>query len=398
MPTTTEPDVGSDSGAPAPSAPERRSALLVAAAASAAAGLIHAGAAASHREARSLAVAFALAVVVQVAWAVAAIMRPRPVVAAVGLAVNGGMVLSWAAAATVGWPVIEAMAEPISVGVQDLMALALAVVAAAGAFVALVGVPLPRPLTATPVAAIASVILLVAAVPALAVEHSHDHDPGSDHSHAPGEAHDHDEAVVHSHGDDDDAGEGHDHGTAGSAYDHDDPIISFDDPRLTDQQRAAAKALYDDVQREMARFSDPASVEAEGYLSIGDGITGYEHFSHPVLRMDPITLDPSRPESIVFRVNPDGSKELVSAMFIMPPGTTMDDVPDIAGTLTTWHDHQDLCWIGDRVVGTTPTPGECAFGEFRVGQAMMHVWLVPHPCGPFAGLEGHGGDCSQHAH
>src|SRR5690606_7459852 len=150
----------------------------------------------------------------------------------------------------------------------------------------------------------------------------------------------------------------------GTAYDPDDPVVSLDDPRLTEAQRAAARALVDDVAAEMARVSDPASAEAAGHVSIGDGSTGYEHLSHPALRNDPIALDPRRPESIVFRVNPDGTKDLVSAMFILPPGSTLDDAPDIAGTLTTWHDHQDLCWIGDRVVGTTPTPGECAFGEF----------------------------------
>jgi hypothetical protein len=30
---------------------------------------------------------------------------------------------------------------------------------------------------------------------------------------------------------------------------------------------------------------------------------------------------------------------------------------------------------------------------------MLHVWLVDNPCGPFAGVEGHGsGDCSTHEH
>jgi hypothetical protein len=26
---------------------------------------------------------------------------------------------------------------------------------------------------------------------------------------------------------------------------------------------------------------------------------------------------------------------------------------------------------------------------------MLHVWITDHPCGPFAGLEGHGGSCVQ---
>jgi hypothetical protein len=384
--------------------------LLVAAVASAAAGLVHAAAAGSHNEIASLARLFALAAALQLGWAALVVIHPKRWLAGAGMAVNASMVLAWAMSRTVGWPVIEAMSTPSSVGASDLVAVALAVVATVAAGAAWIGVQLPRAVAAAPVSALATVLLLGAAVPAMAADDSHDHGHGGDHAHhadgdhadgdhGDGDHADHGDGVHadgdHAPGEHDD---GHGHDGAGSAYDHSDPIISFDDPRLTANQRAAAIALYDDVVREMARFSDPASVEAEGYQSIGDGVTGFEHFSHPELRMDPITLDPRRPESLVFRINADGTKELVTAMFIMPPGRTIDDVPDIAGTLTTWHDHQDLCWMGNRVVGVTSTPGECAFGEFRVGQPMMHVWLVPHPCGPFAGLEGHGGSCSQHGH
>ena len=44
-------------------------------------------------------------------------------------------------------------------------------------------------------------------------------------------------------------------------------------------------------------------------------------------------------------------------MYILGFGKTMADVPDVAGELTTWHDHQNLCWEGIRVVGTTDATG-----------------------------------------
>jgi hypothetical protein len=84
-------------------------------------------------------------------------------------------------------------------------------------------------------------------------------------------------------------------------------------------------------------------------------------------------------------------------MYILVPGQAMTDVPDIAGELTTWHDHQNLCWEGARVVGTTDDTGSCQRGVFRGTPPMLHVWLVPNPCGPFAGLEGHGEGCA-HGH
>ena len=135
-----------------------------------------------------------------------------------------------------------------------------------------------------------------------------------------------------------------------------------------------------------------ASVEAAGYHSIGDRVTGYEHFISWEYIGDESTLDPERIESIVFEVHPDGSETIASAMYIMPQGSTMDDVPDLAGELTTWHDHQNLCWNAEGQVVGLLVNGQCRpAGVFRPTPPMLHVWMVENPCGPFAGLEGHGG-------
>jgi hypothetical protein len=101
---------------------------------------------------------------------------------------------------------------------------------------------------------------------------------------------------------------------------------------------------------------------------------------------------------VVFKVYPDGTRQLASAMYILTPGNTMETVPDVAGELTTWHDHQDLCWEGPRVVGTLDADGNCPRGTFRPTPPMLHVWLIPHECGPFAGIEGGHGDGCDHDH
>jgi hypothetical protein len=183
----------------------------------------------------------------------------------------------------------------------------------------------------------------------------------------------------------------HDHPPTG-------PIVSIDDPRLTAEQRAAATALLVNTTAAMAAFPNAAAVEAAGYESIGDGgRSGYEHFVNWTYLEDGNELNPSRIESIVAKKNGDGTKTIVSAMYILEPGKTMADAYDIAGELTTWHDHQNLCWDGHRLAGTLVngvcTPG----GEFRGTPPMLHVWLVPHDCGPFAGVDGHG-TCAGHAH
>jgi hypothetical protein len=125
---------------------------------------------------------------------------------------------------------------------------------------------------------------------------------------------------------------------------------------------------------------------------------GFEHFINYDYAADGRELDANAIESIVLQVQPDGSKTVASAMFIMEAGTTMENVPDIAGELTPWHDHQNLCFgpdgrLAGRLVNGSCVPG----GTLRATAPMMHVWLVDTPCGPFSGTEGHGGNC-QHAH
>jgi hypothetical protein len=95
-------------------------------------------------------------------------------------------------------------------------------------------------------------------------------------------------------------------------------------------------------------------------------------------------------------VTPDGRRTLAAAMFILPPG---GDVPDIGGTLTQWHIHNNLCFTPEqlvdghpqrRVMGLTSEDGTCDRGERLPDAPMLHVWIVDHPCGPFSALEGVG--------
>jgi hypothetical protein len=175
------------------------------------------------------------------------------------------------------------------------------------------------------------------------------------------------------------------------------PIISLDDPRLTPAQRAAAVDLIDRTRTAMQAFPDEAAVVRAGYQSIGDAATGFEHFVSWGYLLDGHEVDPAHIESIVLRVS-GSTKTVESAMYILTVGKTMADVPDIAGSLTTWHDHQNLCFSGTRVVGVTGPDGTCAEGQLLVTPPMLHVWLTEQPCGPFAGIEtsGHGGGCHPH--
>lgn len=176
------------------------------------------------------------------------------------------------------------------------------------------------------------------------------------------------------------------------------PIVSIDDPRLTAQQRNAAQSLLDSTRAGMQRFPNVDAVTAAGYEWIGDGARGgFRHFVNWSYLTDGRELDPSHIESVVAEMKAGGVLEVATAMYILEDGTTMSDVPEIAGELTTWHNHTNLCWVGHRLAGTLVNGACQPGGELRVTPPMLHVWLTSRPCGPFSGVEGHGDDCT-HSH
>jgi hypothetical protein len=145
----------------------------------------------------------------------------------------------------------------------------------------------------------------------------------------------------------------------------------------------------------LPRLADPATAYELGYRSIGDAFTGYEHYVNWSLIDDGRILDADHPESLVYRVDGAG-RTLVSAMYFLETGDTLADIPDMGGPLVQWHVHDDICFTGAegawQVGPLVPPPGECEPPTVRLDlPPMVHVWIVPHPCGPFAALEGASG-------
>lgn len=141
-------------------------------------------------------------------------------------------------------------------------------------------------------------------------------------------------------------------------------------------------------------FRTPAMAYAKGYRSIGDAVTGDEHYVNWSYSNDGHILDPLRPESVVYEVK-NGAQTAVAAMYALPFGSTFASVPDVGGALTQWHVHANLCLTDNpqqRVVsGITSLNGACPPGTSKAGNTpMLHVWAFPNPCGPFAALEGIG--------
>lgn len=162
---------------------------------------------------------------------------------------------------------------------------------------------------------------------------------------------------------------------------------------VTADQESRARTLITNTMRDLQTYADYRTAVSAGYGSIGDGASGYEHYVKTSLVNDGKFLDSTAPESIVYRVT-NGVKTVVSAMYIAPTFTPITDsvLTDYAGPLMQWHVHNNLCFgqnaQGSTVIVAIAVNGVCAKGVLQTnGSPMVHVWVVAHPCGPFAAVE-----------
>jgi hypothetical protein len=370
--------------------PERGSAAaagLVGAAgiASIGAGAVHAAAIGIHSEPRAAMLTFTAVAAAQLAWGGLALIRPNRAVAAVGAALSAGAVAGWVAAKTSGIGFVDGLEAAEDVQTADALAAGLAAAALVLSLLSLLRRSRPIPMT------LAGSVVAVLAVTGMAAAGTHTHDEG--------------EAAAHSHGaaasgpapaDGAAATEAsHEHvvqAVAPVPYDPTKPIDLGGVPGVTPEQQAAAENLVAVTLLRLPQWSDPAVAEAAGFRSIGDGFTGIEHFVHREFMNDDVILDPDRPESLVYNTE-GGGRRLVAAMYMVKPGTPLEDVPNIGGALMQWHTHDNLCYNAQgKIAGITDADGNCPPGLVKpVETPMIHVWIEPHRCGPFAALEGIGG-------
>jgi hypothetical protein len=237
-------------------------------------------------------------------------------------------------------------------------------------------------------------------------------DPGDPHEHpdTPDDPHDH-PAPDDPHDHPDTPDDPHDHPAPDDPHDHPAPPVPTHPytgelpvdlsgvPGVTAAEQHEAEALVTETILTLPQFADPADAEALGFRSIGDDSTGYVHYLNWPWIDDDHILDPHHPEALVYRLTyPGGVRTLTlqAAMYMLPTGTTLDEVPPFGGRLVQWHAHFNLCYAGEpnawRVTSVVEPPAPCPAGQFRPDPVpMIHVWTVAQRCGPFAALEGIGG-------
>ena len=309
--------------------------LLIASAASISAGAIHAGAIGAHAEHPQTAKTFAVVALVQVGWGVLALLRPTRRIALLGTALSGVLFISWVAAKMRGLPFIDGLGDKEAPQFADTLCAALALTSSiAAAKVAFWFRPMkPRPMLATTTAA----VLVALALPGMVEAGNH----------------------VHSHGSTGTVGRRR-CGRQGAGGDRDrgcaDPPVR-PEPADRSQRCARRDARAAGTRREPRRRSRWSGCRSgptrprprrPASKSIGDAVTGDEHLINWGFINDDHVLDPDHPESLVYNVR-SGHRELESAMFMLPPGSSLDKVPDIGGALTQWHIHNNLCFTNDPV-------------------------------------------------
>ena len=164
------------------------------------------------------------------------------------------------------------------------------------------------------------------------------------------------------------------------------PVVPAVD--ATPADRAAAAGFVMAAQIALARYADPAVAAADGYRT--EGLAGIDfHASNPAHEHDGRVFDPANPESLVYALTPNGQPVLLGAVFQMPdlgqPG------PAIAGPLTVWHAHEDICisLTPPGLSGLLSPLGGCPVGSILLPRTaeMIHVWIVPGAPEPFGDLD-----------
>ncbi len=156
----------------------------------------------------------------------------------------------------------------------------------------------------------------------------------------------------------------------------------------TAEERIQADALVTATKLALASagYEDVALAEAAGYRPVQPPTSPLVHYVHLIHLADPRILDPTAPESLVYRTTADGPV-LEGAMYILP--SVESPIPDVGGLADHWHGHDDLCFSTTTamIVGTLGPDGRCPAGaRNEVTPPMLHVWTVERPGGPFAGL------------
>jgi hypothetical protein len=330
---------------------------------------------------------FAVVGWLQIAWAVAVVLRPSRLVVGTGAALSVGVLTVWAVSRIWGVPVGPGSGDPEPVALADALASAFGAAIVVGATAVLlrpaaaervVPTRLARPGLAVGAAAVAiAVASTVALTPAFASDGHHGEAAG-------GEAHGHDGGHVGGHATAiradgtspcEQAGVSNEGNAGGSGHGHRGPV------QAEPIDAATRRQLADQIERAnaaVARLATVADAEAAGYRRVSPYVPCIAaHYVKSSALMDN-GFDPDEPE-IALYAGTDPDSPAVGLSYLV----YADEEPDgFAGPNDPWHNHERICIGRDGVLGIeTATEEGCQArgGRMReIGNIWMnHMWNAP---------------------
>jgi hypothetical protein len=142
----------------------------------------------------------------------------------------------------------------------------------------------------------------------------------------------------------------------------------------TAAQQSAANQLVAQTKATLAKYASLSAATAAGYVP---ATNPQGHVVHYANWRDARThgFDPANPAFLVY-ANTLKGPVLMGAMYLGPAPCTPG--PDVGGSLTQWHAHDNLCLSGGQVVGRTSASGSCTSGTHNSSSYfMLHVWTEP---------------------
>jgi len=160
-------------------------------------------------------------------------------------------------------------------------------------------------------------------------------------------------------------------------------VEEYDRP-ATPADQAAAERLLADVRAAIAGYGDPRAAYAAGYRQVSGPGDPLAHWQNEALRPRDGHVDTHHPTGLVYGSTRHGPV-LLGAFFQM--SKTGERGPDLAGPLVLWHHHTNICIapVPGLIAGLNSPFRGCPFLSVAIsGPAMVHVWTVANPGGPFA--------------
>ncbi len=145
------------------------------------------------------------------------------------------------------------------------------------------------------------------------------------------------------------------------AHDHSMPdmdLIEKPHLRLTPRRAATAQdsmrgdAIVAEARKAVEKYSDVAAAERDGYRLFAPRIK-QQHMLHYTNRSNAWRarreFDPTRPTSLIYRRESDGSARLLGVMYTMPADASLEELDArIPLGLAQWHLHTNICIPRDR--------------------------------------------------